>query len=342
MPEAIKAWAGMVNGRGGLFGRPVQLIVVDDGSDPSRHVAALRDLVENRKVVAFVGNFAAITANAGRQYLEQVGVPVIGTSCALAVESQSPAFFDQCSPVDDIYINVARTAARFGPPSKKMAIFYCAEAEVCRYGDTVLAEKGGARKAGMEIVYRAQMSLVQPDYTAECINARNAGADVVFAILDPNGNARIAQSCARQGYRPQFVAAHNSPVEARTKTGLENILLAVPTFPFAGLNTPPAQEFVRVYSQTIGKAPGPVASMGWVSAKLFELAATRAAGAAKSISPRTLVDALHAMSGETLGGLAVPLTFPAGKGSVQPSCWWAMQGTPDGWKTLEGGKLLCP
>lgn len=342
MPDAVKAWAAATNSRGGLLGRQIQVIVVDDGADPSRHLAALRDLVENRKAIAFVGNYAPLTAPAGRKYLEDKGVPVIGTGCTLEMESQSPVFFNQCPVIRDIYINVARNAARYGPASHKMALLYCAEAEICRYADSVLAGQGGAKQGGMEVVYRAQVSLVQPDYTSECLNARQAGAEVMFPLLDPNGFARLAQSCARQGYRPIFATAHNISADASGKTGLENVLVASPSFPFAAMTSPAAEEFYKAFGDYVGKAPGPAASQGWLSSKLFALAATKASTATRPVDAKSLVEALRTLQNETLDGLSVPLTFTSAKGSDVPPCWWAMQGNGSaGWKLLEGGKLIC-
>jgi hypothetical protein len=55
IPRAVQVWAAAVNHRGGLFGRQVQVIVQDDGGDPARFASAVQDLVENRHVIAFVG-----------------------------------------------------------------------------------------------------------------------------------------------------------------------------------------------------------------------------------------------------------------------------------------------
>ncbi|MDQ1492197.1 MAG: branched-chain amino acid transport system substrate-binding protein, partial [Actinomycetota bacterium] len=41
-PVAVQMWAASVNRRGGICGRPVQVIVSDDGSDPARYGAAVR------------------------------------------------------------------------------------------------------------------------------------------------------------------------------------------------------------------------------------------------------------------------------------------------------------
>jgi len=338
MAQGVQAWADMTNQRGGLFGRQVQVVRVDDGGDPSRHVAAVRDLVENRKVVAFVGNVTQFALDSARGYLESKQVPLIGAGCDVEGMETSDIFFSQCPPFANLVENIFRAQAKYGE-GRKLAVIYCNEAEPCRTGRRLAEERAPA--AGIEVVYSAGTSLAQPDFTSECINARDRGADVLFMSTDPNSAIRIADNCARQGYRPAIVAGPNTSPLANQNRGLESMLLAVPTFPFVGKQTPAAAEFEDVFAAATGDVPGPYAAEGWVSAKLFELAATKAAAAMQSVSSKTLMDALYTVEGETLGGLAVPLTFKRGGGVENASCYWAVRSADGRWGALNGPDPIC-
>ncbi|HET9769476.1 MAG TPA: ABC transporter substrate-binding protein, partial [Acidimicrobiia bacterium] len=72
---ANKAWSADVNARGGLAGHPVKLIFGDDGGDPAAALAIAKRMVEQDKVVAFIGTYLVTTTPAVTPYLEQVGVP---------------------------------------------------------------------------------------------------------------------------------------------------------------------------------------------------------------------------------------------------------------------------
>lgn len=48
--EAVKLWVAQVNQRGGLLGRPVELVLHDDQSDPERVRALYRQLIDKDKV----------------------------------------------------------------------------------------------------------------------------------------------------------------------------------------------------------------------------------------------------------------------------------------------------
>ena len=83
---------------------------------------------------------------------------------------------------------------------RKVAHLFCREVADC----PLLADgvKKAAKPAGYEVVYEGQISLAQPDMTAEMISARNAGADVVVTIADNATTIRVARSAHRQGYAP--------------------------------------------------------------------------------------------------------------------------------------------
>src|SRR5438477_322175 len=71
---------------------------------------------------------------------------------------------------------VAQSAAR------KVAFIYCAEAESCSNQHKRVQEY--APVLGAKLVYDAQVSIAAPDYTAQVLAARNAGADAVVMVLD--------------------------------------------------------------------------------------------------------------------------------------------------------------
>ena len=52
----VQVWVRFINERGGVRGHRVRLVTADDGGDPARHRAIVQDLVENRHVIALVGN----------------------------------------------------------------------------------------------------------------------------------------------------------------------------------------------------------------------------------------------------------------------------------------------
>ena len=78
-----------INNRGGVDGRKLQLVVEDDGFDPSRTLNAMRKLVEQDGVLAIVGTCGSDGTLATLPYIESHHIPVF-TPIAGDIEGVMP------------------------------------------------------------------------------------------------------------------------------------------------------------------------------------------------------------------------------------------------------------
>lgn len=67
----------MINAKGGVMGRKIKLIVVDDGSDVPKGLAAVTQLIQQEKVDAIIGPWSDYIAPAARPLAEKSKVPMI-------------------------------------------------------------------------------------------------------------------------------------------------------------------------------------------------------------------------------------------------------------------------
>jgi branched-chain amino acid transport system substrate-binding protein len=337
--RALQAWAATVNGKGGLSGRQVKVIVMDDGGDPGRAKSEMQQLVEQDNVVAVVAAMGTTeTVNAWKGYAESKGVPVIGSECGAEWSQASPVFFRQCPSAEALTFGTARIGAQFGK-GKTFGGLFCSETSSCSAAEQQLFTNGDAQKAGLNPVYDAKISVFQTDFTSQCLQARNDGVQLLMVIADSGTVNRVASSCNRQNYNPQFLQLSATVAgDTVTKTGLGDMLLGMPVFPFAGLATPAFQEFDAAWKRYGGgAAASAAASLGWTSAKLFEKAATSAGG---DISRAGLIKALRGLRGERLGGLTVPLTFGP-QGTANVNCIYFMRGANGSWTAPDADKPEC-
>lgn len=337
---ALQVFARYVNDRGGVAGHPVKVIVVDDGGDPARHQAAVKDLVDNHGVLAFVANLASLTASSARTYLEQRQVPVIGGEVSTPIWFDSPMFFPQGPNYRSLVRGMAVAGKRLGGGRTKVGALTCQEAEVCNNVDRWLFDEGFAKQAGLQPVYRGRISLTQPDFTAECLSARNAGVELLNVTGDPNTVGRVAASCDRQGYHPIFLQ-HSATVDNGTVNaagGKFEALLVTLTFPWVANGTPALDEY-QAAMQLYKTSPSAATSMGWASAKLF---ARAAAGLGEPPNRAQLLDGLYALKNETLGGLTVPLNFRRGQPAVDSGCWFVLRAGEGRWQAPQGATPDCP
>ena len=342
LPEGVQAWVKYIDDRGGLNGHPVKLVAADDGADPARHRSLVQQLVETQKVIAFIANGEVLTGGGSVDYLTQKGIPVIGNEGGSDWFYSSPTYFPPASTGRTYWPAVASSVVEVARQRgiKKWASITCTEASTCADADTIWNSNGEARSVGLDPVYRARASIAQPDFTAECLNARNAGAEIVTLVLDASSVLRVAASCARQGYRPLFteVAASSKTEHAASPNLADNLVASIGTFVWTDASTPAAAEFQAAMKRYLGKVPGEGHAIAWQAAKVFEKAAARIGDPP---SAKTVLDGLFGLKDETLGGLSMPLTFTRGKGAVRRICW-ATDVTKKGtWVPFNQGRISC-
>jgi branched-chain amino acid transport system substrate-binding protein len=338
-PKAVQAWASAVNDRGGLGCHHVEYLIRDDGGDPSRHQALVRELVEERGVIALVQENAPLSGQASVQYLTEHGIPVIGSETGSTWFYQSPMFFPQASSGDlSSYMVIGASAVSgkaFG--LHKLAVVSCIEAAACNRLYELAPDL--AARNGLDLVYRVQASLVQPDYTSLCQSAKGAGAEIMLVALDSNAIERVGRSCNAVLFRPKFVI----PQSAGTPQLLENpvfegLIVGVNVMPWMVAN-PAIDEYRRVLGRYAPGLPvGPTSIVGWVSAKLFERAARRLSEPPTS---KDILEGLWSLRNDDLDGVTYPLTFTKGQTAPVVLCYWVAQIRNHSYVSPDGGQRRC-
>jgi branched-chain amino acid transport system substrate-binding protein len=287
--------------------------------------------VEKDGVLALYASLQVTTVQAILPYLETKGVPIIGTCGCSGVAANSPMVFDVgASSVQGLVWE--HLAAMSLTDKKKVAIFYCREASGC---DLIRnGVRGYESQLGFKVVYEAQVSIAQPDFTAEVIQARREGAEVIVTAVDNQSATRIARSAHRQGYDPVIVDQHGYSEDKLLRDGgadIEGILAATGV---AEWSTAPVmadyREAMRRYNPG-GIRGGPGAN-AWVAGIMLERLA-------RTFPPEPttgdVLAALYGLRNETLGGRIPPTAYRRGVGNGDS----AVCGVPI---TIKGGQFVAP
>jgi branched-chain amino acid transport system substrate-binding protein len=194
----------------------------------------------------------------------------------------------------------------------------CREAQVCT--DASADVKKHAAENGFNLVYEGQGSIAQPDFTAECLAARNAGVEVLAPVFDVNSIKRLVRSCSQQGYRPEWIII-SGDTSLLAVPELNGSVTAARAVPYA-LDVPANHQYHVAFKQYApGSALGGTQAEGWAAAKLFEKVLTNAA---EPITSASILDSLWSLRGETLDGLVSPLTYARNQPAPSPKCVFAM------------------
>jgi branched-chain amino acid transport system substrate-binding protein len=320
---ALRAWIRFINDHGGLNGHPVNpLIVADDGGDSARNKQLAQQLVEQDNVVALVFD-AALDASGTVSYVTSKGVPFIGGIGTGQYFYESPVYFPQMAQglaLAQAVQGAFPDLVKQGKP--KVGVLVCAESpRVCNA--MIAAAKNTASRYGAQVVYSATASIVQPDYSAECLNARNAGAQAIWLGFDVASNIRVAQSCARQGYHPVFAttAGTVSPDMAKDPN-FDGMIVVAPTMPVAA-DSPALTEFraaMAKYAPSTKLVDGHV--YAWAIGKILELGAKGLPDGDTASLRKALLQGLGSIPPGQDIGITMPLNYNVGKPSSPNVCWF--------------------
>ena len=336
--QTINAWAKWTNAHGGVNGHKINLINLDDKANPATSAADAKQLIDQDHVIAIVAD-DSIASSAWASYAEQKGVPVIGAPFD-AIFSTSPDFFPNGTTLQTVQFALMDEAAKAGHPN--FALFYCAEAATC--ANSVDLAKGLAGKANAKLAYSAKVSASAPDYTAQCLGAKQAGVDSLEIGQVSATSLKIIDSCAQQGYHPQLVGNGGTVSTAwAADKNADGTVIIEPDFPDFDTSNQGEQDFqaaMKQYASSVLTSDGFGANEAetWTAGLLFA-AAAKAGNLGDNPTPADVINGLYALKGETLGGLVPPLTYAHGNHSV--NCWFVGKITSGKFTTPQGLKVDC-
>jgi branched-chain amino acid transport system substrate-binding protein len=339
--NALRSWVASVNAGGGLGGHPVRLEVADDGTDPARHRALVQEFVERRGVVAFVYNAAVFSGQASVEYLNSRKVPVIGGSGTEPWYTTSPLFFTQIIAGE---VAIEATTASYARSAKagnmtRMGLVTCSDGvQVCE--DTARSVPKYASKYGVQLAYQGRASLAAPDFTANCLAARNAGVQILYLALDANSYQRFGRSCASVDYKPKYgIAQPVMLAEVARDANMQGSPGVSYTAPFFFDANSAIAEFHRAMSQYAAGVPlTGSASLGWSAAKLLQASARRLSAVPTSAD---ILEGVWSLDGEDLGGLTAPLRFRRDGPTVPPVCYWQVVVADNSYQSPDHGQRHC-
>jgi branched-chain amino acid transport system substrate-binding protein len=217
------AYFKMINEQGGINGRKINLISLDDGYSPPKTVEQARRLVEQEQV-AFLFNTLGTAPNAAiRQYLNDNKVPQLFVSTGASMFSD-PKHFPWTMGFNPNYQTEAHIYGKYilaTKPDAKICVLYQNDG----FGkDYLIGLKDGlgADRAGM-IVKEASYETSEPTIDSQIVTLQGSGADVIVIGATPKFGAQAIRKTFDLGWTPvRIISNVTSSVNAALKpAGLE-------------------------------------------------------------------------------------------------------------------------
>ena len=307
MKEVIGSYFKQVNDAGGINGRKLELIAMDDGYETDRAVANTKALVNDRKVFALVASYGSSpTTAAMNDAFGPARVPLIGTISGADSIRQSP----KDNPNNRYMFNVRASYANeteaivnqlVGLGLKNIAVFYQNDGFGKSGLDGVVAalKKHNQAPSAVATVERNSLDVAQ---AVQTMAKASPQAVVMVTLYKPT--AAFVQQMKKANQHPQFMTL--SPVGAdllANELGDDARGIGISqVMPHPWNDTTP---MVRDYQKLLGKH-GKFSYYGieaYAMAKVLVDALRKSGG--KDLSREKLVSTLESMQNHDLGGYRV-------------------------------------
>ncbi len=294
--RGLELWQERVNAAGGLLGRPVELRMLDDGSEAVQAGRRYAELVAQKAEVLIgpYGSAATLMAGAEAERAKRVMVHAAGSK---AVQKRGGGYvFAAVAP----YASYATGVLELAKVQGLREIFLVARDDP---GSREMAE--GAREAAAALgltahdvlVYRAATS----DFSVQVQKAEAANAQAWLAFGEARDAADMARTFRRLGYAPRLFFARAAADPSFIKMIGQDAEHTLAFLEYdTRLATPGNREFVDAYTRKWSAPPKLAAAQAFAAGTVLAEAVTRAG----STEPEKLRPALADRMAETVLGAA--------------------------------------
>ncbi len=176
--RASLAYYDMINAQGGIAGRKINLLSVDDSFSPPKTVEQTRKLVEGDQVFAIVAPMGGTTAKAVQKYLNDKGVPQFLIQSSLPYWNAPREFPWSISglPNSDIEVGLYARYIKAKMPKARVAVLYQNDDFGRAYLTALTDELKGADAA---IVASEAFNLTDPTVDSQIVRLAATKADAL-------------------------------------------------------------------------------------------------------------------------------------------------------------------
>jgi branched-chain amino acid transport system substrate-binding protein len=312
IPEQTAAEVAVdyINDNGGIDGRQLELVVVDDKTDPTEAARAAQSLISDEEVVGIIGASTGSGTLAMAPVAARAGVPVLAPNGTIGITNPDEDFFPyvfRTSVSDEVTIPALLERAK-EDGATKIGVFFQEDA-LGRFSAERLEEMDAADD-DFEIVASASVPLDATDVSAPVTRIREADPD---AVIMPLSSVGVAGSFLRTAHElgmevPMYGAlavAQDAIIENAGEEATQQLIVANMINP-----AEPTEKQAELYQMIRDSGEEPAGGFTDLFGANSVRVIAEALKVAEEISPEGLRDALE--SGEPLEAWAVePYTYIA-------------------------------
>lgn len=222
--KAMKAYFDKINDEGGVNGRKIVFLSLDDGYNPPKTVEQTRKLVEQEQVLMIVQPVGTAPVSAVQKYMNAKRVPQLFVASG-ARKWGDPKNFPYSMGFTPDYQTEARAFAEYlleSKPDAKIAVFHQNDDLGKEYLRGL--EEGLGEKSKSMIVARASYEFTDPTIDSQIIALKASGADTLLNVSLGKFASQSIRKVAELGWKPtQYLIYGSSSIGGvLTPAGTEN------------------------------------------------------------------------------------------------------------------------
>lgn len=308
-----RLYFGRLNARGGVHGKPIELVSLDDGQDPKRTAANTQTLLDQG--VLALGLFRTTPATeVAIPLARKAGVAFIGAQVgpSLLYDPVNPMLFNTRASYHDEVARAVKFFTELG--QTRVGALVANDA----FGKDVMAGLHTAMQGTKsELVAQASYDNRGADVAAQIEQLRKANPQVVMLVSNAKASAEFIKGARASGFNPTFVALSNasgSGFVADLGKAAEGVVVTqvVPT-PYSG-KVRAVAEFRDAVAAAGAGAPALSHSslMGFLTAKFMHEAIRRAG---PNVDRARLIESINTAGRFDLGDFSLSYSAESRQGS---------------------------
>jgi branched-chain amino acid transport system substrate-binding protein len=199
--KTIEAYWKSVNDAGGINGRKIKFVTLDDGYSPPKMVELVRQLVEQEKVLCVFNTLGTPTNTAIHKYMNQRKVPQLYVATGASKWGKPKEFPWTMGFQPDYHTEGAIYAKHILANVRDPKIAVLMQND--DYGkDYYEGFKEGLGKDAGKIVKHVTFEVTDPTVDSQIIQLKDSGANVFFNIATPKAAAQAIRKAADIGWKP--------------------------------------------------------------------------------------------------------------------------------------------
>jgi len=291
--EGVNTAVERINAAGGIEGRKIEVVTIDDGCEPKQGPVAANRVV-NEKIGFVVGHVCSGATIAAADIYNNEGVVMVTPSATspLLTDGKNYEFIFRTIGRDDQQGPAAAKFIASGIKPSKVAILHDKQS----YGQGIATSvRKGLEGAGIDVAMFEGINAGDSDYSAVITKLKSSGADFVYYGGYHPEMGLLLRQAAEQGLKARFMGPEgtgNPDINAIAGDAVEGMLVTLP----ADFSSNPANAEVVKAFKAKNRNPGGAFQLTAYSATQAIVDAIKGAG---STDPTKVAKHMHANSFDT-------------------------------------------